>query len=134
MADEKSLEIFKKIHDQLPITITTLKLTHRQYYSRLARMTKVGLVYKSNRRFKVTSLGQILYGFSQSLRIGLDNESKLKAIDFLQMQSEVPKDELDAIIDILLNNKTRALISKEEGEEGQRTVSEILYQQEQLLK
>jgi hypothetical protein len=104
-------------------------------------MTKVGLVYKSNGGYRVTSLGKVVYGFRQLLQIVLDNQSKLKAIDFLQMQDEIPREELDTIIENLLNgnnnrnsNKIRKLISKEEGEQEQGIISEYLYFREQSLK
>ena len=133
LADEKSLEMFKKIYDELPVTIISLKLTRNQYYSRLAKMTKVRLVYKSNGEYRVTSLGKVVYGFRQLLQIVLDNQSKLKAIDFLQMQDEIPREELDTIIENLLNgnnnnrnsNKIRKLISKEEGEQEQKSFLNI---------
>lgn len=141
LADEKSLETFKQIYDELPVTITSLKLTRKQYYPRLAKMTKVRLVYKSNGGYRVTSLGKVVYGFRQLLQIVLDNQSKLKAIDFLQMQDEIPREELDTIIENLLNgnnnrnsNKIRKLISKEEGEQEQGIISEYLYFREQSLK
>lgn len=133
LADEKSLEMSKKIYDELPVTIISLKLTRNQYYSRLAKMTKVRLVYKSNGEYRVTSLGKVVYGFRQLLQIVLDNQSKLKAIDFLQMQDEIPREELDTIIENLLNgnnnnrnsNKIRKLISKEEGEQEQKSFLNI---------
>ena len=59
IADDKSLELFKTIA-QGTIDSENLKsktkLTRKQYYSRLSRMTKAGLVRKKSGKYLLTCL------------------------------------------------------------------------------
>jgi hypothetical protein len=84
LCDEKSLRLFRAIHDDLPVTITGLDLTRKQYYSRIKMMVDANLVDRSNGRYALTSLGKILNGFLDFLHIALTkNYWKFIAIDSL---------------------------------------------------
>jgi predicted transcriptional regulator len=108
IADEKSLELFKTIA-QGDIDSETLKgktkLTRKQYYSRLSRMTKVGLVKKKSGKYFLSAFGKIVYDAQTTVENALTNYWKLKAIDSLEMSNELPKEEQQKLIDALLDNQ-----------------------------
>ncbi|HXG06684.1 MAG TPA: hypothetical protein VNI77_05080 [Nitrososphaera sp.] len=108
IADEKSLELFKTIA-QGSIESETLKsrtqLTRKQYYSRLSRMTKAGLVRKKSGKYLLTTFGKVVYDAQSTVESALTSYWKLRAIDSLEMSNELPKEEQQKLIDALLDNQ-----------------------------
>lgn len=108
IADDKSLELFKTIA-QGTIDSENLKdktkLTRKQYYSRLSRMTKAGLVRKKSGKYLLTTFGRIVYGAQTTVETALTSYWKLKAIDSLEMSNELPKEEQQKLICALLDNQ-----------------------------
>lgn len=108
IADDKSLALFKTIA-QGTIDSENLKdktkLTRKQYYSRLSRMTKAGLVRKKSGKYLLTTFGKIVYDAQTTIETALASYWKLKAIDSLEMSNELPKEEQQKLIDALLDNQ-----------------------------
>jgi predicted transcriptional regulator len=108
IADDKSLELFKTI-SQGTIDSENLKsktkLTRKQYYSRLSRMTKAGLVRKKSGKYLLTAFGKIVHDAQTTVDNALISYWKLKAIDSLEMSNELPKEEQQKLIDALLDNQ-----------------------------
>jgi len=108
IADDKSLELFKTIAngtiDSEDLKSKT-KLTHKQYYSRLSRMTRAGLVRKKSGKYLLTAFGKIVYDTQATVDLALSSYWKLKAIDSLEMSNELPKEEQQKLIDALLDNQ-----------------------------
>ncbi len=107
IADDKSLELFKTIAQGI-IDSENLKnktkLTRKQYYSRLSRMTKAGLVRKKSGKYLLTAFGKVVYDAQTTVESALTNYWKLRAIDSLEMSNELPKEEQQKLIDALLDN------------------------------
>jgi predicted transcriptional regulator len=108
IADDKSLELFKTIAngtiDSEDLKSKT-KLTRKQYYSRLSRMTRAGLVRKKSGKYLLTAFGKIVYDTQATVDLALSSYWKLKAIDSLEMSNELPKEEQQKLIDALLDNQ-----------------------------
>ncbi len=108
IADDKSLELFTTVAletiDSKNLKNRT-KLTRKQYYSRLSRMTKAGLVRRKNGRYILTTFGKIVYESKVTIENALNNYWKLKAIDSLETSNEVPKEEQQKLIETLLDNE-----------------------------
>lgn len=108
IADEKSLELFTTISSGM-IDSESLKektkLTRKQYYSRLSRMSKVGLIRKKSGKYLLTAFGKIVYDSQLTVNDALGNYWKLKAIDSLETSNELPKEERTKLIDALLDNQ-----------------------------
>lgn len=108
IADDKSLELFKTI-SQGTIDSESLKsktkLTRKQYYSRLSRMTKVGLVRKKSGKYLLTTFGKVVYDAQTNVENALTSYWKLRAIDSLEMSNELPKEEQRKLIDALLDDQ-----------------------------
>src|SRR5215211_3220602 len=92
ISDEKSLELFTTVAletiDSKNLKSKT-KLTRKQYYSRLSRMTRAGLVRRKNGNYVLTTFGRIVY------------ESKVT----LEISNELPKEEQQKLIETLLDNE-----------------------------
>jgi predicted transcriptional regulator len=108
IADDKSLDLFATVAlekiDSRNLKNKT-KLTRKQYYSRLARMTRAGLVRRKNSKYILTTFGKIVYESQLTIANALDNYWKLKAIDSLETSNELPKEEQQKLIETLLDNQ-----------------------------
>jgi predicted transcriptional regulator len=116
IADDKSIELFKIVAlekvDSRNLKIK-IKLTRKQYYSRLSRMTRAGLLRRKDGKYILTTFGRIVYESMLTVENALTNYWKLKAIDSLETSSEVPKEEQQKLIETLLDNEEiRAILVK----------------------
>ena len=116
IADDKSIELFTTVAletiDSKNLKKRT-KLTRKQYYSRLSRMTTAGLVRRKNGKYILTTFGRIVYDSKVTIENALNNYWKLKAIDSLETSNEVPKEEQQKLIETLLENeKIKAILEK----------------------
>jgi predicted transcriptional regulator len=108
ISDDKSLTIFNTVAinaGKTDILVSTLGLTRKQFYSKMERLTRQGLLVRKNGRYYLTTLGKVLYELQSILGLALDNYWKLKAIDSLQAPGSLPKPELNKLIDSLLENE-----------------------------
>ncbi len=116
IADDKSIELFTTVAletiDSKNLKNRT-KLTRKQYYSRLSRMTSAGLVRRKNGKYILTTFGKIVYDSKVTIENALNNYWKLKAIDSLETSNEVPKEEQQKLIETLLDNeKIKAILER----------------------
>jgi predicted transcriptional regulator len=112
ISDDKSLLIFNTIFvesgDSSDILIKQLKLTRKQYYSRITRLVKAGLVKRQKGRYFLTSFGMVIYDAQRLLGNAVKNYWKLKAIDSFGVANEedsMPKEERNKIIDQMIRNQ-----------------------------
>jgi hypothetical protein len=108
IADDKSLELFSTVALEMIDSKnlkSKIKLTRKQYYSRLSRMTRAGLVRRKNGKYILTTFGKIVYEAKVTVENALHNYWKLKAIDSLETSNEVPKEEQQKLIETLLDNE-----------------------------
>jgi hypothetical protein len=109
ISDNRASNILKSIaaaDSNSDILITELKLTRKQYYSRMSGLIKAGLVKRQRGRYLLTTFGKVIYSAQMSLEAkiesALDNYWKLKAIDSLEMPS---REENDKVISMLIDNQ-----------------------------
>ena len=111
ISDDKSLLIFNTIFlasgDSSDILINQLKLTRKQFYSRITRLVKAGLVKRQKGRYFLTSFGTVIYDAQRLLGNAVKNYWKLKAIDSLggATNDSIPEEERNKIIDKMINNR-----------------------------
>ena len=110
IADEKSLQMFRTIYDGLPVIISGMNMTRKQYYSRLKMIVDANLVDKSNGRYNVTSLGKIVHGFLDFLETALAKDYwKYAAIDSLtNADLPLPAEERAKIVTSIMESKDTA--------------------------
>lgn len=108
IADDKSMELFATVAQETVDSKNLknrTKLTRKQYYSRLSRMTRAGLVRRKNGKYILTTFGKIVYDSQTTVQNALNNYWKLKAIDSLEMSNELPKEEQQKLIETLVDNE-----------------------------
>ena len=119
ISDNRASNILKSIasaDSNSDILITELKLTRKQYYSRMSVLLKAGLVKRQRGRYLLTAFGKVIYSAQMSLEAkiesALNNYWKLKAIDSLEMPS---REENNKIISMLIDNQeVKSILMKEE--------------------
>lgn len=112
ISGKDSLDLFKMVAAQTnsdtEMFRSKVKLSRKQYYSRMSRMTKVGIIKRKNGKYSLTSLGKILYESETMIEGALTDFWKLKAIDSLESSMEVgalPQEERNKILDALIDNR-----------------------------
>jgi hypothetical protein len=110
IADEKSLRMFRTICGGLPVTISGMNMTRKQYYSRLKMIVDANLVDRSNGRYCVTSLGKVVHGFLDFLETALAKDYwKYTAIDSLtDADPPLPAEERTKIVTSIMESKDTA--------------------------
>lgn len=108
ISDARALAVYKTIASEKAnsnLLITKMQLTRKQYYSRISRLIKIGLVKKENGRYTLTSFGKVIYDIQITIEIALENFWKLKAIDSLQAaDSTLSREEQTKVLDVLIQN------------------------------
>ena len=114
ISDDKALTLFNTVAlstGKTDMLLSTMNLTRKQYYSKMERLSKQGLLVRKGGRYYLTTLGKVLYELQNTLGVALDNYWKLKAIDSLLTPAALPEFELNKMIDTLLeNNDLKKLI------------------------
>jgi predicted transcriptional regulator len=109
ISERKGYDIFRSIATattaNTDVLITKLKLTRKQYYSRMSNLVKLGLVKRENGRYLLTSFGKVIFISYMSLEGRIDTALgsywKLKAVDSLEFPST---EERSKITSILIDN------------------------------
>jgi DNA-binding HxlR family transcriptional regulator len=109
LSDEKSLVLFRTLarnqnHKNDNKIQSTYHLTKKQLYSRLSRMTRVGLIKRRNGKYSPTSLGKLVYDFQIHVQFALDNYWKLKAADTLAVSPGIQRNDYVNFVDTLIDN------------------------------
>lgn len=111
ISDDKTRLIFNTIFlesgDSSETLRTELKLTRKQYYSRISRLIKAGLVKRQRGKYFVTAFGRVIFDSHRLLGTAIKNYWKLKAIDSLGVanDSKMPKEQRNKIIEELIDNR-----------------------------
>jgi hypothetical protein len=111
ISDDRSLLLFTAVavsnsESGSDILLRNLRLTRKQYYSRISELAKANLVTRRNGKYFLTSFGKIVYLYQTIIQKALHDYWKLKAIDELEISDEeMPKEEYNKIIDILIDNE-----------------------------
>ena len=110
ISDDKSVLLLQTIFlasgDTSEVLRTRLKLGRKQYYSKMSRMSKAGLLKRQKGRYFVTAFGKVIYDAHRLLVSAVKNHWKLEAIDSLGNQILLlPKEERVKIIERMIGNQ-----------------------------
>lgn len=113
MSDEKCREMLGVIQGEVPLSISNLRLTRKQYYSRLHTLIVCGLIQKTAGRYRLTSFGKVVFDWHLIIRDTIAKEYwKLRAIDMLG-SSSIPDSERTKMVNTLIENeKLRQFLSR----------------------
>src|SRR5712691_258785 len=112
LSNDKSLDLLDTIaleSGDRNVIMKNLKLTRRQYYSRISGLIKSGLIEKHYGKYFLTSFGNIVWEARKLIALGVENYWKLKAIDAIRR--ELPEHELAKTIEGFIDEpKIRELL------------------------
>jgi predicted transcriptional regulator len=107
--DLKTSNIFRTIasrQSSSDILISELKLTRKEYYTRISCLAKAGLVKREKGKYLITAFGRVIYGAYLDLETKIESAIKdywkLKAIDLMNISS---MEENESIISALIDNQ-----------------------------
>jgi len=100
-------EISKNEEPGTDILITRLNLTRRQYYKRISKLVKTGLVKRQNGKYHLPIFGKLIYQAQTDLETKINNiieqSSQLNALEI--MRHDLPKEQFCIIIEQLVQNE-----------------------------
>jgi predicted transcriptional regulator len=116
ISDVKSLKLFNTIatkggnSEDLSVQ---LKLSRKEYYSRMSRLMKTGMVKRKNGKHFLTAFGKVVYDAQVTVKKAVESYWKLKAIDSIDLSDEITVKERDKLIQTLLDDvEIREILSK----------------------
>jgi predicted transcriptional regulator len=108
ISDGMALDLYKTIANSSGATgeflQSKIKISRKQYYSRLSNMARAGLIKRKHGRYSLTAFGKIVYDSERSIENAYNIFWKLKAIDSIGVSNELPKEEYSKIIEALIDN------------------------------
>jgi hypothetical protein len=107
ISDNKALTIFNIIALSTgPIAISRLKLTRKQYYSRMSALIDAGIITRKSGRYLLTSFGKVVYEAQMLIERAQQNYWNLKAVDAIVSSSNntLSPEERDRFISSLVEN------------------------------
>ena len=107
--DGKSRLVFRTIFlmsgESSDVLLNQLKLTRKQFYSRITRLMKARLIRRYKGRYFLTSYGTVIYDIHRLLESTMKNYWELRSVDLVEANKEdMPKEERIKIIDQLITN------------------------------
>lgn len=130
ISDKRASDIFRSIalansNSNSDILITQLKLTRKQYYSRMSSLKEAGLVKRQNGRYLLTSFGKVVSSAYMNLDAKIDTAIssywKLKAIDSMDISLG---QERNKVISVLIDNQEiESILMKEELQSSAQAAS-----------
>ena len=116
ISDDYALALFNAVamgNHNVDSLKATSNLSTKQYYSRMAALSKSYLIRKNGGKVSLTSLGKLVYDAQLIIQKGLHDLTRLKVIDSIEIAGDLSKDETDSIISMLLdNNDIKTILEK----------------------
>ena len=114
--DVKSLKLFNTIatkggnSEDLSVQ---LKLSRKEYYSRMSQLMKTGIVKRKNGKHFLTAFGKVVYDAQVTIKKAVESYWKLKAIDSIDLSDKITVNERDKLIHTLIDYvEIREMLSK----------------------
>jgi hypothetical protein len=109
LSDDKAFTIYNTIvlsnGQDFRTLIKHMGITPRQYYSRLLKLTKAGLIRRENRKYVITPLGIVVYKAISLVGMGLKYYWVLKVIESFQAPSTINSNEvISKLVDTLIED------------------------------
>jgi hypothetical protein len=117
LRDEKSLRLFLAVAEKDGDTAdfsAQLNLSRKEYYLRMSKFLKTGLVKRKKTRYFLTAFGVVVYDAEEAVRKAVESAWKLKALDSIDFSDEIAPSERKKLLDALLDDlDIRQILSKE---------------------
>lgn len=108
VSDDASIELFKLIaltNGTSDVIRSNMKITRKQYYSRLFKLVQCGLIKRKDNKYFLTALGRVMYEALATIENALKNYWKIKAIDSLTITDDIPAEEQKNLIEALIQDQ-----------------------------
>jgi DNA-binding Lrp family transcriptional regulator len=108
LSDNISMGLFTAIaHERINSVVlrNKVKITRKQYYSRLSKMVDAGLIKRSDGKLIPTAFGRIVYQVQRTIEEASTNLWKLRAIDSMEISDDLPIEEHRKILESLIDNR-----------------------------
>jgi len=109
ISDNDALELLKHVAtadgSTSEVLRSKMKITRKQYYSRLYKLTKCGAIQKKDNAYFLTTLGKALYDAQAAIESALGNYWKIRAIDSIEIADSIPMEEQKRLIETLLGDQ-----------------------------
>jgi predicted transcriptional regulator len=108
ISDDLSLELFKLValtKGSSEILRSKMDLTRKQYYSRLHRLVRQGLIAKKDNHYSLTTLGTVLHQAQATIESALTNYWRIKAVDSIGIAEGIPLTEQKKMIENLIKDQ-----------------------------
>jgi hypothetical protein len=120
ISDDKALALFNIIalaesNDVIPIG--KLKLTRKQYYSRISAMINAGLLARRNGRYFLTTYGKVVYEAHALIGKAQQDYWKLKAVDAIETSNSglVPEERNKFINGLIVDKDLKRILLRCNG-------------------
>jgi predicted transcriptional regulator len=107
ICDDKSLKLFNAIATKGGNSgdlLLQVKLSYKEFYSRISRLIKMGLVKRKNGRHFLTAFGKVIYEAQKIVSKAVENYWKFKAIDSVDSSNDISVNEHENLIDTLIDD------------------------------
>ena len=109
ISDDKAFVLFNSIavsssNNKRQVTLKEMNLSTKQYYSRISRLQNAGLIKRHKGRHSLTLLGHVVYNTQMIIGQALTYYWKLKALEAIEMSSNLPNEEKTQLINTLIDN------------------------------
>ena len=101
ISDDASLELFKLVaatNGTSEIIRSNMKITRKQYYTRLFRLVHRGLIARRDSKYFLTAVGKVTFDAQISIENALSNSKKPS--DSFEVAQDFPSQEKNQLIDI----------------------------------
>ena len=108
ISDDDALELLKLVSNtggSSEVLRSKMRITRKQYYSRLYKLTRCGAVQKRDGAYFLTTLGKVLYDAQATIESALGNYWKIKAVDSIEIVDGIPIEEQNKLIETLLGDQ-----------------------------
>lgn len=109
LADRHTISILKMAYSGFKASSTSYigNLSKKQFYVRLGRLKRAGLVEKRDSTYRTTTFGSLIVnGHLKTLEEILANYWNLKAVDVLKTREDFPAHQKESVINELLQNSS----------------------------
>jgi hypothetical protein len=111
-SDKMTIALFKMIaitnHNNTQYFLTKLKITEKQYYSRISGLIKVGLIKRRKGTHFLTIFGEVVYDTQTIIESALNNLWKLRIVDSVKDEiydkNAFSKQEYTRLVDSLIES------------------------------
>ena len=108
VSDDAALELFKLVAHSggtSEVLRSKIKITRKQYYSRLFKLVNCGLVKRRDNQYFLTTLGKVMYDAQATIDNAIASYWKIKAVDSLEIAKGIPAEEQKKLIETLIQDQ-----------------------------